>query len=192
MVIGSGGAGKSTFARRLADVKQLPLVHLDEYYWQPGWERTPTEEWNAKVHELAAGDCWVIDGNYTNSLPIRAARCDAIVFFDFPRWLCIWGVLKRRILALFVERPNVALDCPERLTCEFLAWIWNYVAVSRPRVLSCIAGAGKDVEVITVRSRGAVRRVLASAAHSRQRQNSRVQRTQRDAAPLTRRVVKRP
>ena len=71
MVIGSGGAGKSTFARQLAALTGLPVIHLDRHYWRPRWERTPTEEWNGIVQDLAAGAAWIIDGNYTNSLPLR-------------------------------------------------------------------------------------------------------------------------
>jgi adenylate kinase family enzyme len=40
LVIGSGGAGKSTFARRLAQWASLPLIHLDAIYWHPGWIET--------------------------------------------------------------------------------------------------------------------------------------------------------
>jgi energy-coupling factor transporter ATP-binding protein EcfA2 len=65
MVIGSGGAGKSTFARQLAALTGLPVIHLDRHYWRPGWERTPTAEWNGIVQALAAGASWIIDGNYT-------------------------------------------------------------------------------------------------------------------------------
>ena len=33
LVIGSPGSGKSTFSRALAQRKQLPLVYLDQLFW---------------------------------------------------------------------------------------------------------------------------------------------------------------
>lgn len=36
-IIGSSGAGKSTFARRLGEITGLEVIHLDKIYWQPNW-----------------------------------------------------------------------------------------------------------------------------------------------------------
>jgi adenylate kinase family enzyme len=160
MVIGSGGAGKSTFARQLAAITGLPVIHLDRHYWRPGWERTPTEEWHTMVQEFAAGSEWIIDGNYTNSLPLRIQRCDAIVFFDFPRRLCLAGVIRRRFSAQ--ARPDAAPGCPERLDLEFLKWVWSYNNESRPRVLEAVRAASANVETITLRNRADVRRLLGA------------------------------
>ena len=162
MVIGSGGAGKSTFARQLAAITGLPVIHLDRHYWRPGWERTPTEEWNAMVQELAAGHEWIIDGNYTNSLPLRIQCCDAIVFFDFPRRLCLAGVIRRRLSGQSRARPDAAPGCPERLDLEFLKWVWSYNDEARPRVLEAISAAPANVETITLRNRADVRKLLGA------------------------------
>ena len=37
IIIGSGGSGKSTFAKKLGAVIGLPVIHLDNEFWQPGW-----------------------------------------------------------------------------------------------------------------------------------------------------------
>jgi len=44
MIIGSGGAGKSTFARRLGEILQLPVSHLDALYWKKDWVLASREE----------------------------------------------------------------------------------------------------------------------------------------------------
>jgi len=63
-VVGSGGAGKSTFATELGRRLGLPVIHLDEHYWQPGWVATPAEQWQDRQRGLVAYDCWIVDGNY--------------------------------------------------------------------------------------------------------------------------------
>jgi hypothetical protein len=47
LVIGSGGAGKSTFAKRLGGLLGINVIHLDALYWQPGWIEPPKEEYSA-------------------------------------------------------------------------------------------------------------------------------------------------
>ncbi len=39
LLIGSGGAGKSTLASQMGERLGLPVIHLDAVYWQPGWVR---------------------------------------------------------------------------------------------------------------------------------------------------------
>src|SRR6185503_15715699 len=96
IVIGSGGAGKSTFSRRLADLSGLRVVHLDALYWQPGWEPMPDADWDRVMEDLVAGDNWIIDGNYGRTLSRRVAAADTIIFLDLPRLVCLWRLVRRR------------------------------------------------------------------------------------------------
>ncbi|MCP4646279.1 MAG: hypothetical protein GY852_00900, partial [bacterium] len=98
LVIGSGGAGKTTFAKLFSHRLGLPLIHLDAHYWNPGWTETPTGEWNLMVQELCSGTEWVIDGNFVSSLDVRLKRADTVIFLDFGRVLCTYSALKRLIL----------------------------------------------------------------------------------------------
>ncbi|AUG78265.1 hypothetical protein CFP65_3472 [Kitasatospora sp. MMS16-BH015] len=95
-VIGSPGSGKSTFCHALAGAG-LPLYHLDDLYWGPGWRRTPEEEWRRKVAGLAAGEQWIVDGNHLATIPERLARAEIAVLLDPPALLCAWRVLRRSL-----------------------------------------------------------------------------------------------
>jgi adenylate kinase family enzyme len=163
LVIGCGGAGKSTFSRRLARVTGLPLIHLDRHYWRPGWVPTPEGEWNRQVAALIAGEAWIMDGNYANSLAARLARCDAVVFFDIPRLTCLWAALRRIVVHRFVRRPDLPDGCPESVDREFLAWIWNFPTRSRPRIVEALEGVGGDVVIVRIARRAETRAVLAAA-----------------------------
>ncbi len=63
LVIGSGGAGKSTFARRLGKLLDIEVIHLDALYWNPGWVETPKAAWAETVAELVKRDSWIMDGS---------------------------------------------------------------------------------------------------------------------------------
>jgi adenylate kinase family enzyme len=45
LVIGCSGAGKSTLAWAIANRHQLPLIHLDRFFWRPGWVAPSEPEW---------------------------------------------------------------------------------------------------------------------------------------------------
>src|SRR5204862_4664583 len=82
LVTGLAGSGKSTFSRSLAAKTGLPLIHLDIHFWKPGWVEPSEAEWREKQRGLLAGDAWIVDGNYHETLDLRLERADTILFLD--------------------------------------------------------------------------------------------------------------
>jgi adenylate kinase family enzyme len=160
-VVGSGGAGKSTFARRLGERLGLPVIHLDEhYYWQPGWVATPTDEWRARQRELIAGERWIVDGNYSSTLDLRLERADTVIVLALPRWRCLLGVIRRWLK--YHGRDVQAAGCPERVTLAFLRWVWNYPTTGRARLTAALtAHAGDQTRVIEIQTPVELRAFLA-------------------------------
>jgi adenylate kinase family enzyme len=161
MLIGSGGSGKSTLARQLGARLGLPVFHLDALYWKPGWVETPRPEWEALQRELVAGDRWIIDGNYGSTLGIRLAAADVVVYLDYSRWTCLWGVLKRRIMYAGRSRPDMAEGCPEKVDWEFVRWVWQFPAIGKPTIEAKLAKLPPGKAVIRLRSRAETARWLA-------------------------------
>lgn len=137
IIIGSAGAGKSTLALRLGPLLGLPVIHLDREHWRPGWVETPKPEWRARVEALTRRPTWVIEGNYSGTLDVRVAACDTVVFLDYPRLLCLWGIVRRVLFR--GPRPDMAPGCPERVDLEFALWVWRYPRRTRPKVLELLA-----------------------------------------------------
>ena len=161
LVIGSGGAGKSTVAQQLGQLLDIEVKHLDRYYWQPGWTETPKEEWLQTVTELVSGDSWIIDGNFGGTLELRLKHCDTIVFLDMSRLLCLWRVVKRRLLYHNRSRPDMAEGCNEKLDLDFILWVWNYASRSRPKVVRLLQEQCEGKKVVWLRSPREVRNFLA-------------------------------
>ncbi len=152
LVIGSGGAGKSTFAARLADISGLPLIHLDREYWRPGWVETPEDEWATKVDRLVGKDAWIIDGNYGGTMHHRLKACDTVIFLDIPRPICLQRVVRRRIRFQGRSRADMTNGCPERLTWAFVRWIWRYPQNRRPTILQRLSQLRPDQRSVVLRS----------------------------------------
>jgi adenylate kinase family enzyme len=162
LVIGPGGAGKSTFARELGKLLDLEVLHLDKFYWRPGWIETPKPDWLKTVYELLSRDAWVMDGNYSGTLDVRLKACDTVIFLDMGRALCLWRVLKRLLMYRKGSRPDMAEGCPERLTPEFILWIWNYPRRTRPKVARMLESNPLGKRIVWLRSQSDVKRFLAT------------------------------
>jgi len=162
LVIGSGGSGKSTFARQLGERLNIEVKHLDRFYWRPGWTKPAKEDWLQTVSELIAGNSWIIDGNFGGTLELRVKRCDTIVFLDMSRLLCLWRVAKRRLLYRNRSRPDMSEGCHEKLDLEFISWVWGYSHRSRPKVIKLLLEHSEIKKVVWLRSNAEVERFLAS------------------------------
>lgn len=136
-VVGSGGAGKSTFAAALGSRTGIPVHHLDRSFWHPGWVETPRDEWRALQEELLAGDRWIADGNYGGTFDVRFARADTVIVLALSRWRCVPRVLRRSIRNR--GRSIQAEGCPERVDLAFVRWVWRYGTDSRPRLDAALA-----------------------------------------------------
>jgi len=134
VVIGSGGAGKTTFAKRLGNAAGLPVIHLDSVFWKPNWQRTPENEWKKTITELVSRESWIMDGNFGGTRPERIKAADTVIFLDMPRSTCIFRVIKRYLTYRGGNRPDMAQGCSEQIDLKFLLWIWSFPKHSRPRI----------------------------------------------------------
>ena len=161
LVIGPGGAGKSTFAKRLGSILNIEVIHLDSLYWNPGWVETPKQEWKRRLEKIITRDSWIMDGNYSGTLDLRLEACDTVIFLDIPRMICLRRVIKRAVVYRNKTRPDMADGCPERLGLEFILWVWNYKKRTRPKIVSKLETKRHDKKVIWLRTDTEVERFLA-------------------------------
>ncbi len=134
VIIGSGGAGKSTLARRLGEILKLEVLHLDRLYWQSNWIKPPKDEWSERVAEMLKKDSWIMDGNFGGTMEIRLAACDTAIFLDFPRITCLYRILKRRIKYRNTNRPDMSEGCNEKIDLDMLGWVWNFPITAKPKI----------------------------------------------------------
>lgn len=162
-IIGSPGAGKSTFARQLGDITGIEVFHLDRLFWKPGWVETPRQAWEELQRRLVERPIWIIDGNYGATMDIRIQAADTVIFLDFPRRVCLWRVAKRIFRFRGRTRPDMGEGCPDKIDMEFLRYIWRFRKREQDRIerrLDEAKETGK--QVIWLKTRSEVREYLAS------------------------------
>ena len=104
-MIGTSGAGKTTFAGRWSEMTGCQRIELDELFWGPNWQMTPDELFFERVEKAIAAPCWVVAGNYTRLRPLLWNRATSIIWLDFPFPLVFWRVLKRTMTRCWTKEP---------------------------------------------------------------------------------------
>ncbi len=164
VVTGMAGAGKSTFARQLSMKTALPVIHLDVHFWKPGWVEPSDLEWRDIQSTLLAGDDWIVDGNYYETLALRLKRADTVVYLDTPWWLCA-----ARAFVRGVRRPKGSQlpdGCEDnrwrRVRDEWwLMWrVWLGRRSEREREMAIVAQYGTHAALHILRSKHAIRQFL--------------------------------
>ena len=159
LIIGCSGSGKSTLARALGEKLGLPVVHLDQLWWKEGWQNVTREELDSRLAMALNMERWIIVGNYSRTMEMRLGKCDTIIYLDFGRMACLWGMCQRVLGSYGKVRPDMAKGCPERFDPDFVKWIWNFNKNNRVRNYTWIAQA-KHAKAIVLKNRREVRHFL--------------------------------
>ena len=139
-MVGNSGSGKSRLAAALAVGLAIPHLELDGVFHQAGWQPLPRPDFRAAVAGFAAGDAWVIDGNYSAVQDLVWARADTVVWLD-PSRARVMRQLGRRTLLRMVRRSELWNGNRESWAGLFradpgksiLRWAWTQHAATRER-----------------------------------------------------------
>jgi adenylate kinase family enzyme len=157
VILGCGGSGKTLLANQLAALLELPLTHLDTVYYDSEWKPPAQDEFAEIQRRLVAPRRWLLEGNYASTLPIRLAAADTVIFLDLPAVTCLAGVVQRRLRYRGGQHTNGVYD---RITWNFVRYIWGFRTSMRPKLQRLIAEHGAHVQLITLSSRRQTRQFL--------------------------------
>lgn len=134
IIIGCGGAGKSTLARKLGEKTGLPVVHLDQIWWAPGnWQHLEREEFDRLLLAETEKPRWILDGNFNRTLEMRLEKCDTVIYLDYPRPVCLKNWIGRVIQNWGHARADMAEGCNEWFDPDMAKWIWQFNKQNRRR-----------------------------------------------------------
>lgn len=118
LITGNGGSGKTWLGERLVQRLSVPLVRLDDLYWDGaygGKERDKRVVFD-EVARRAAEPYWVIEGVYGWLLPAALPRASEFIFLDLPVDACLDNIRQRGNQGSGNEAAFAAL----------LAWVAEY------------------------------------------------------------------
>jgi adenylate kinase family enzyme len=145
MIVGPGASGKSTLAAALGQITGLPVIELDQLFWQPGLAATAPDRWVDIQRELVRQPLWILDGDLGpyDVIEVRLRAADTVVFLDFSLVRCAWRAVRR-------SRENA----------DFWRWLWAYRRRSRPALLQAISAYAPGADLHVLATPRAVRRFL--------------------------------
>jgi hypothetical protein len=152
VILGRGASGKSTLAEELGALTDLPVIHLDEIFWNSSLEPMPSEAWAAAQDEFVQRRAWIAEGDLGpyDVLDVRLRAADTVVLLDFSLLRCAWRAIRR-----------------SRERADFWHWLLSYRRHWRPRILGAAQAAAPRAEVHILRTPRAVRRFLADVRRRR-------------------------
>jgi adenylate kinase family enzyme len=152
-ITGNAGSGKSYLSLQLAQKFGLPVYHLDKYYWHPNWVKVDPADFKKSLIELCDKPEWIIEGAYIRYLEPRFEAADIIIFLDFPRYYCLWHVIKRALKNWGNVTETAPKECPEILRFVFLKWVWDFNKKHHATIMQLINTYSKTKKIYILRSK---------------------------------------
>ena len=147
LVIGSPGAGKSTFARKLRDGTGLPLYYLDMVWHRSDRTNISREEFDQRLCEILEKDRWIVDGNYLRTLEMRLNACDTVFFLDTR-----WKSACREWNPGLEDRERICRGWKQSLIRSFASGFWIFPGSSGRRSAGCWKNTGREEASISFMS----------------------------------------
>lgn len=160
IIIGSPGSGKSTFARKLRDITDIPLYYLDMIWHKPDRTNISQEEFDTQLNDILQKDRWIIDGNYQRTLESRLEKCDTVFLMDFPIDVCLSGA-ESRIGKKREDLPWIEHEFDE----EFRQWIIDFPENRLTQIYQKIEKYRHNKDIIIFKSRKEADEYLDNLLH---------------------------
>jgi adenylate kinase family enzyme len=171
IVIGCPGSGKTYLCNRLSSMLELPVYHLDDLYWYPDWIATKPDRWVENIQDLVAGESWVIDGNYYETLDIRFNETKTIILLHFPTWRCMIRVVKRILLNYLGrdeglpirirEARKVRIQAVSEGFFKFIFFIFKFNRIVLPKILGKLKLLPNYKTIIILQNTNQIKNFLA-------------------------------
>jgi len=146
VVLGPGGPGKTTAAKQLGRLLQVPVFELDEMFWSTDLAPTPPQRWASLQFQLAVADRWVMDGDLGPMTSSNRGWPADTVVLDFGLVRCLWRAARRSW---------------ERL--DFWWWVITWCRRARPGLLVAVATYAPQDDLHIVSTPRELQRLLRGA-----------------------------
>ena len=146
-IIGAPGSGKTTLARDLKKIYELPVIHIDSIHHLRDWKLRDKKERDKIILENARKDKWIMDGTFFDTLKERVELSDKIIYLRYSTFVNLFGSIKRMITHLGKERDEIP-GCKDRIDLSFLSYVATYNFKMRNKIDEILKDIPKDKIII--------------------------------------------
>lgn len=121
-VIGISSSGKSTFSRRLSEIIDVPLYHMDALFWKGNWEAVPEKTYLQEHESLIQKPEWIVEGYVDKKMSSRLRDADLVLYLDYSGVRCAWWMIRRWFAHRKESRPELPKEALEKFHTKFF-WL---------------------------------------------------------------------
>ena len=148
IVIGCPGSGKSTFAKELKKIYNIPLYHLDLIWNKPDKTTITRDEFDLELNKIFKEDEWIIDGNYQRTIERRIKEANTIFLLDYLLEICLNGAINR----VGTKRDDMPW-IEESLNEEFKQKILDFSQDKLPKIYELLNNYKENKNIIVFKNR---------------------------------------
>lgn len=148
IVIGCPGSGKSTFAGKLKEIKDIPLYHLDLIWNNPDKTTITRDEFDMELTNIFKEEEWIIDGNYQRTLERRIMEADTIFLLDYPLKVCLSGAINR----VGIKRDDMPW-VEDKLNEDFKQRILDFSQTKLPQIYELLSKYKENKHIVIFKTR---------------------------------------
>lgn len=157
IVIGCPGSGKSTFAKELKAIYNIPLYHLDLIWNKPDKTTITREAFDEKLNSIFKEQEWIIDGNYQRTIEKRIIEANTIYLLDYSLETCLQGATNR----VGIKREDMPW-VEESLNEEFKKKIIDFAQDKLPKIYELLDKYKDNKKIVVFKTRGEAKEFLDS------------------------------
>lgn len=156
LIVGNAAGGKTRLARRLSEIYQIPVTHVDSIQFLPGMNIRPLDETRKVLSDITNQSQWIIDGHGPlDQIEKRFEIADRIVFIDLPLRTHYFWFIKRQITNLWSRRSELPEGCNEvslKHTVKVVKTMWKMNKQMRPQLIRIFSKDHLKDKVVRIES----------------------------------------
>jgi len=102
-VVGTTASGKTTFGKELAETLGVAFIEMDAIFWEPNWQEPSDTVFFENLQKAIDLPSWVLDGNYTRTIPIKWKDVDTVIWLDYS--------FRKTIFQSVISKDSIILWC---------------------------------------------------------------------------------
>ncbi|MFJ3946378.1 P-loop NTPase family protein [Streptomyces griseoaurantiacus] len=114
LIVGTAGSGKTTVAKELSRISELPHIELDTLRYERNWREVPAGVFYSGVEAITDTEDWIIDGNYAAVRQLTWSRAQFVLWLDYPLSITLRRLVIRTLHRLGTKENSDSRN-PERL-----------------------------------------------------------------------------
>lgn len=140
VIIGSCGSGKTTLARRLASLTDIPMTDLDDLYWNPNWQPSDKQAFIKDICNVTKESKWIISGNYRKvAKDFIWPKADTLIWIDYSFFRTFYQ-LSHRTFRRIIDKKEICngnIETLSQLLSERSIILW-YLQTYKSRKEECM------------------------------------------------------